>query len=52
MQIEDDLRLDPVDRKRLNERWEQLRASLPPLKKAADGQEPLSNVMDLEDVDE
>lgn len=48
MHIEDDLELDPDERRRLNERRQRLRASLPPLKKAAEGEEPLSNVMDLE----
>lgn len=52
MHIDDEFSLDPDEKKRLTERWERLRASLPPLREAAQGEEPLFNVSDLEDVDE
>jgi hypothetical protein len=51
MHIDDELDLNPAERKRLMERHKRLRASLPPLKEAAADQEPLSNVMDLEDIE-
>lgn len=54
MHIDIELTLNTDETKCLNERWERLRASLPPLKEAAEGEEPVSdvsNVMDLEDID-
>lgn len=51
MQIEDELGLDPLERDRLSQRQEQLRVNLRPLKEAAEGEEPLFNVLDLEDVE-
>ena len=52
MRIEDELDLDPHEIQRLNERWEGLRDSLPSLRDAGEGEEPLPNPMDLEDMDE
>ena len=51
MQKEDNLRLEPIEKKRLNERLEGLQPGLERLREAAEGQEPLSNVMDLDEAD-
>lgn len=51
MHIDDNLGLDSHESERQKERWERLRSSLPRLREAAVGEEPLSNVMDLEDDD-
>jgi len=50
MQYEYDFELAPAERERLDVRRERLRAALPRLREAADGEEPLSNVMDLANV--
>ena len=47
MQYEYDLELDPAEGERLDELRERLRCVLPRLREAAEGEEPLSNVMDL-----
>ena len=49
MQYEYDLELDPAERERLDARRERLRSVLPRLREAAEGEEPLSDVMDLEE---
>ena len=49
MQYEYDFELDPAEREHLDARWERLRSVLPRLREIAEGEEPLSNVMDLEE---
>ena len=49
MQYEYHFELDQAERERLDERRERLRSVLPRLREAAEGEEPLSNVMDLEE---
>jgi hypothetical protein len=48
MQYEYDFELTSAERERLDERRERLRDVLPRLREAAEGEEPLSNVMDRE----
>ena len=49
MQYEYDFELDPGDREGLDRRRERLRAAIPALKEAAEGEEPLPDVTSLED---
>ena len=50
MQYEYDFELDPAERERLDARRDQLLASLPDLRKAAEGEEPLADVTFFEDI--
>ena len=49
MQYEYGFELDPAERERLDARRERLRSVLPRLRQAAEGEEPLYNVVDLEE---
>ena len=49
MQYEYNFELDRAERERLDEHRERLRSVLPRLREAAEGEEPLSNIMDLEE---
>ena len=48
MQYEYDFELTVTERERLDERRDRLRSVLTRLREAAEGEEPLSNVMDLD----
>ena len=52
MQYEYDFELTRTERERLDERRDRLRSVLPRLREAAEGEEPLSNVLDLEQEQE